>query len=512
MTVGSDLQQARGGDASLRQAGRAIAQWACARRLGLLYAALVALMAAPIAVWPVPRSWDLVNHWARLTLYHMAAGDPLAALYGVKLSIIPNLGVDLLYLVLSPALSPESVIRLAWAAAIALPAWGAWRVNKALFGAPQPAILLVPALSYNLDATVGLINFALGMALAIHALAWWIAIDRKRFWTRILLFNAISVVLFFCHIAAYAAFVLIAALFEAMARSDESWRAWLWRNLQTPLQVAAGAALWPFTVAAESRFGGPGSKIAALAAPMFDNSAFLGVVETMGLTLVVVALLHRRILSLAPRMRGLLLVLIGVIAALPSARGAADFIDARLAVLLAYLALSSLQGPRGATAARLLIGVSVVVGLARVGVAAPNWAQYARQAAEFRQAIRVIEPGSRVLVVAPPQGACPSSDAENFYSGLTNFVVIDRRALVSALFTGKGMQPVSKLDPHLDDTPWTPVHPDWLTRREGLAGSANWRDAYDTLIALHVGCAWRPDESGLTPLAETPEATIYRAR
>ncbi|MGO4872479.1 MAG: hypothetical protein ACLPGW_18050 [Roseiarcus sp.] len=512
MTVGSDPQEARVAAVSPRQAGRLIAQWVAARRLGLLYAALVALTLAPIAIWPIPRSWDLVNHWARLTLYGMAPNDPLAALYGVKLTIIPNLGVDLLYLVLSPALSPESVIRLAWAAAIALPAWGAWRVNKALFASPQPAILLVPAISYNLDVTVGLINFALGMALAIHALAWWIAIDRKRYWTRFLLFNAISVALFFCHIAAYAAFVVIVALFEATTRSGETWRAWLGRNLQTPLFVALGAALWPFTVAAESRFGGPGSKIADLAAPMFDDSAFLGVAETMSLTLVVVALLHRRDLSLAPRMRWLLLGLVGVIVALPSARGAADFIDARLAVLLAYLALASLQGPRGATAARFLVGLSVAIGLARVGVAAPNWSRYEQQAAEFREAIRVVEPGSRVLVVAPRQGACPPSDAENFYAGLTSFVVIDRRAQVSALFTGKGMQPVFKLDPRLDDAPWTPVHPDWLARREGVAGSPNWRDAYGTLIALHVGCAWRPGEPGLTPLAETPEATIYRVR
>lgn len=138
MTVGSDPQEARVAAVSPRQAGRLIAQWVAARRLGLLYAALVALTLAPIAIWPIPRSWDLVNHWARLTLYGMAPNDPLAALYGVKLTIIPNLGVDLLYLVLSPALSPESVIRLAWAAAIALPAWGAWRVNKALFASPSP--------------------------------------------------------------------------------------------------------------------------------------------------------------------------------------------------------------------------------------------------------------------------------------------------------------------------------------------------------------------------------------
>ena len=75
-------------------------------RLGLVYAALVAATLLPLAVWPIPPSFDLVNHWARLTLYHMAPGDPLAALYQVRLTLIPNLAIDLVCLALAPILSP----------------------------------------------------------------------------------------------------------------------------------------------------------------------------------------------------------------------------------------------------------------------------------------------------------------------------------------------------------------------------------------------------------------------
>ena len=67
-------------------------------RLGLIYAALVAATLAPLAIWPIPPSFDLVNHWARLTLYHMAPGDPLAALYQVRLAPIP----------ISPSISPAT--------------------------------------------------------------------------------------------------------------------------------------------------------------------------------------------------------------------------------------------------------------------------------------------------------------------------------------------------------------------------------------------------------------------
>ena len=519
MTRGADPQKAQGvASDSLPQAGRPTAQWtqwAYAHLLELLYPTLVAAMVAPIAIWPIPRSWDLVNHWARLTLYGMPPTDPLAALYGVKLAIIPNLAVDLVYLALSPAFSPETVIRLAWVASIVLPAWGAWRLNKALFAKPQPVVLLVPALSYNLVVTIGLINFALGMGLVIHALAWWMTIDRRRFWIRIGLFNSISAVLFFCHIAAYAALFLLVALLEATTRSRESWRAWLWRNAQTPLHFALGAVLWLFTVPIESRFGAPGAKIAILAAPMLDDSAFLGVLETMGVALIVVAALHRRHLSLSPRIRWLLLAFGAVIVALPSAKGAADFIDARLAVLLAYLVIASLRGPRDSSPRWCFVWLAVAIVAARAASIAPSWSEYARQATAFRQAIGVIAPGSRAIVIAPPMGACPASDAQDYYKGLMNFVVIDRRALVSTLFTGKGMQPVWMLDPGMSDVPWTPPHPSWLKARDGAAGpggSSNWRESFDTLIALHVGCAWRPDEPGLRQVAATPEATLYDVR
>jgi hypothetical protein len=198
--------------AGLQPASNAAAAVAGSTRLGIAYAALVAVMAVPVAIWPIPRSWDLVNHWARLTLYHMPAGDPLRTLYQARLTLIPNLAVDLAYLALSPLLSAESVIRLAWIAAFALPAWGAWRLNRALHGAPQPIILVVPALSYNLVTTLGLVNFALGMGLAIHAVAWWLTIDRSRPWTRFVVFNLMSAALFFCHLAAYAGFCLVVGL------------------------------------------------------------------------------------------------------------------------------------------------------------------------------------------------------------------------------------------------------------------------------------------------------------
>jgi hypothetical protein len=501
MTAGAIGQQARGA-----------ATAAAPTRLGLVYAALVALMAAPVVVWPIPRSWDLVNHWARLTLYHMTPGDPLAALYQARLALIPNLAIDLVYLALAPVFSPESVIRLAWVASFALPAWGAWRLSRALNGAPQPIVLIAPMFSYNLVTTLGLVNFALGMGLAIHAVAWWLTIDRNRPWTRFVVFNLLSAALFFCHLAAYAGFCLVVGLIEASPHSGEAWRDWLRRVWTTPFCVALGAVLWLFAVPFETRFGGPGIKAASLAAPMLDSGLSAGFVETMALAIVLVAGLNRRQLTLAPAMRLPLAGLLVAIAALPPAHGAADYVDARLAVFFAYLATASLGGPVGASARRGLAAAAALVCAARVAAAAPDWVEYAREADDFRQAIRVVAPGARALVLAPPAEACETGNEQHYLRGLANFVVIDRRALVSTLFTGKGMQPVLALDPRMADTPWVAVRPAWLGLHDGTRGGLNWREVYDTAILLHGDCAWRLDEAGLTSIGESREATIYRTR
>jgi hypothetical protein len=487
-------------------AAPAVSTW-LERRLGLVYVVLVALTTEPIAIWPIPRSWDLINHWARLTLYRMAPGDPLAALYAVKWAIIPNLALDLAYLALSPVLSPESAIRLAWIASIALPAWGAWRVNRALHGAPQPALLIVPALSYNLVTTLGLINFALGMGLALHAFAWWLTIDRRRRWARLVLFNAVAVALFFCHLAAWAALALIVALYEATAPGRSNWLVRARRGAWAAAHFVAALGPWAMAPPIENRFGGPGSKLATLAAPMFADSATAGVFAAFALALLIVAALATRRAAIVPAMRGTLWGLGAVVAVMPSALGAGDFLDARLAVLLAYLVLSSLSGLSGPRAKQAAALLALAIVALRFAAAAPQWADYQRQAAEFREAIRAIEPGSRALAVAPPRALCPASDAEAFYRGLANFVVVDRRAMVSTLFVGRGMQPVAARDPQFAATPWAPPRADGLARE-----LPDWRDLYDTLIALHVGCAWRPDFPGLVEIGGTAEATIYRLR
>ena len=150
----------------------------------------------------------------------LGAADPLrhgarrppCALYQVHFGLIPNLGLDALYLALAPLLSAQTVVRLALALAIILPALGAWALHRAWFEKPSPTIWLIPFLSYNVATTGGLLNFAIGIGLAFLALS---VVARRgeplgvRGYVALNLFGA---ALFFCHIIAWGVFALLFGL------------------------------------------------------------------------------------------------------------------------------------------------------------------------------------------------------------------------------------------------------------------------------------------------------------
>ena len=196
-------------------------------------------------------------------------------IYQVKFDLIPNLAIDFIYLALSWALSPQSVVRLAWAASFLLPAWGAWRIHRALFARPQLTILLVPLVSYNLVVFVGLTNYAIGAGVALLALAWRLRPAGCSFLRALVAINLAACVMFFCHVVALAGFCLMFGMIEATPRPGEGWRAGLRRALISPLNVACALVLLIFAVRPESRYNlevAGGKMLLLVFQPWFTNT------------------------------------------------------------------------------------------------------------------------------------------------------------------------------------------------------------------------------------------------
>jgi len=486
-----------------------------------LYVALLALMTLPVLIWPIPRSADIVNHWARLTLLTMSADDPLNALYSVHFAIIPNLGLDLLYLALSPVLSAQSVARLGWALSFWLPAFGAWRLHRALFAKPQVTILLVPLISYNLVVTAGLVNYGFGMGLALLALAWRVNSDRKRIWRCLVVLNLVSVALLLCHALALLGFCVAFGLWELARGRGESWRVAAMRGLLSPLYVALGIGMLALSERSPSGFALVGQKSRIVTAPFQAMTEYDLVFALAIAGLLLVARLSRR-LSLAPAMMWPLLGFAAFVVVVPSAWGAANLIDARLSVFAAHLALAALASEWRGRPARLLAVLIALVAVARIASVAPDWARFEANAATLRSAFAAIPRGARVLVVRPPGGVCSDPDLP-MLSNLSTLAVIDRRAGVNSLFADSGMQPIRPRDEALAGAPKIAISSAWLTPvgRAPLGESAgepwaqayvHWREHFDMVVAMHGRCAFALDIPGLDRIAASPLADVYNIR
>jgi hypothetical protein len=494
------------------------------RTIFVAYWALTVLHLTPLLIWPIPRSADLINHWARLTLVGMSPADPLNAYYTYRLGVIPNLAVDLIYVVASPVLSPLTTIQLAWIASILLPASGVWRLNRALFGETQYAVLLAPLLAYNVIVVIGLVNFGLGLGLALHAVALWLTLYRSKTFVRALVFNAAGVALFFCHIGAYALFAGTVWLIEAAPRKGDNAKDWLWRCLQAPLFFGLAAAPWLLTTPIDDRLTyAPPFALLRYVAAFWSGDAQSDLLALTGFAALVGFGLLRRNLRISPKMALPLAGLVVGLALIPSSWGAGSLLAARLNVFVFFLAVGSLKWRPGGGDTIMAPALVATFGILRIALAVPEWSAYEKAVGDFRREIAVIQPGQRVLVVAPPAVECTGGGVAlrlTFDQHLANFVIIDRRAMASSLFTGRGMQPVQFRDPSFARVPWDAIDASFLkegargqTGADGRARSgkamADWRERFNIVAAMHGSCGWRPEDAELQRIASGETADIY---
>ena len=352
------------------------------------------------------------------------------------------------------------------------------------------------------------------MGLAFHA--WLVADDRSP-----PAGNAprplqlvVSVVLFFCHIAAYAAFCVMAGLAEATPRAGESRRAWLERVWPTPLFLLPLRRPLAVRRRLSKRVRRPRHEVAqSCRADEVENALTAGIRRNHGAGGRRCAVgLPRRLLTLAPAMRWPLAGLIVAIVVLPSAQRRGRLSSTRGLRCFSPISRSPRLADRRARrrndGSPRLRSSPAFRASRRRRRAGP---QYARQADDFRRAIRAVAPGAgrwssrrrpTACTRATPQTICAASPISSSSTAAR---------WSRTLFTGRGMRPVGR-----SIRAWT-TRPGWQSGRRGsatrrLAAGPTGAKLYDTLIALHVGCDWRPRRSGLTPIAETPQATIYRLR
>ena len=187
-----------------------------------LLVALVLASAIPL-LWPdVPPLLDLPGHMGRYRVQLDLAQSPaLQQFYGFDWALIGNLGVDLLVELLAPLIGLEPAVKLI---VLTIPPltvagllWTAYEVHGRV---PPTAFFAVP-FAYNFPFLFGFVNFALAMALALIAFAFWLRLGRLgRVRTRAALFVPISLLLWVVHAFGWGTLGVLAFSAELVRQYD----------------------------------------------------------------------------------------------------------------------------------------------------------------------------------------------------------------------------------------------------------------------------------------------------
>lgn len=506
-------------------AARVVAQHA----LPIVFALLLVAVATPIFTDRLPPLADYVNHLARMHVLAAIDGDDmLARLYQVRWAVIPNLVMDILV----PPLARHIDIYLAGQLfvffTVLLLVTGPMAIHRALFGRSSPWPLVVFPFVYNGIFLFGLMNYLLGLGVALWGVAAWIATRERSVWLRGGLSAAIVLVLFFCHLFDVGLYGLTLLCLEGWRfgrRRPAGWRAAL-----QDLAVFGGPFLpVPALMAASPTLGLSNAimwEARGKVDGLFTIVQLYGDVADLAFAAVVIGamvwLVRRDLVRMHPA--GWVLFVAGTVVylAMPRVLFGSWLADQRLPVGLFFLLIGfarpvpGLGGYRTAFFA-FLVGVSIL----RFADVQVHWRELERVNDDMRVSVALIEPGSAVLVAYAdaPAGSEPLNQA---LSHSATVAVIERNALVSTLFTVPGKQILdvrpeyrSLVDAEDGDPPT--VSQMLAARNGSVAGNAQYWDRwperylYVYVLHTHAGDA-NPDADLLEPVAEGHGFQLYRVR
>ena len=496
-----------------------------------LFATILLLIAAiPLVAYPVPPLEDYANHLARMQVIASAGHDAnLARFYQIDWELIPNLLMDLVVPVFARVMNIYVAGQLFMTLIFALIISGVSALHRVLFGRWSLAPLVACPLLYNYIFLVGVLNYQAGVGVALWALASWIALRERNAMLRLTLALAFVLLLFTCHLFALGVYATGVLAFE-------SWRV-IANNAQLPLRarlvsfVLAGVQFLPaiplllhsstWSNAADFSWEEAG-KIDGLMYVFQSYSDTIALLIIATLTVGAVMTIRSRLLRVHPLLFSLLFIGGIIYFALPRTLFATYMADQRLPIAIAFLCAACFElnlRPRRVRHAFMgLVAVLLVVRVAEVNVA---WGEIAPSTLEFRNSVRKVAVGSRVLVAYADQGGGDRTDEFGLVHAAC-LAILERSALVTTAFTVAGKQ-IMHVRPEyrrqVDTEDGTPPTLDQLlveiSRPAEHAGTywSNWAKDFDYLYVLFTDeDADNPAPDLLTPVQHGERFQLYKIK
>lgn len=480
---------------------------------------LAALATAPYLAASIPPLEDFGGHVGRYHIMLDGGRSPdLQRYYSFHWRLIGNLGVDLLMTLVGPLLGAERGAWLISALSHAAMVLGLFAVSRAAHGRVQPTAFLALPFVYALAFSQGFLNYDLAAALALLALALWIAM-RERGRLRALLFVPLAAALWICHAVGWGLAGLLIGGYECQAAVRKGG----WALAALRRAIVGVAPLTP--PALLSVFASPGGHPPAVILASAPHSAasyvahkiaillfqfagpFVGLdLLAILLTWSVFAALLLRGGSIAPSL-GAPAALLGLAVILmpPIALGVAQA-DMRLAPMFAVVLLLSVRSDlvRGSP---LVVMLALALSGVRLAATAEEWRRADTSYAHHLAALQEIPTGARILALVPTEGGLTQAEGPPLRH-LADLAVVRRDAFVNSQFAVAGAQPLevkANTDSPFHIDPSEFVAQDRI--RQALAGADKGHFDYAWVLGRYPP---GPTPANLVPIFTDDETQLFR--
>src|SRR5215471_7677594 len=509
-------------------------------QIATLFIALAAIASIPILLYPWPPLSDYINHLARMHVIASIGSDPnLAGFYEVEWQVIPNLMMDLIVPILQRVMNVYLAGQAYTIMTFVLILSGTLALNRQLYGHWSVLPLIAFPLLYNKVFLVGTMNYLFGIGLSLWALAIWVALRERAMILRLAVSTLFVLALFFCHLFAVGVYGLallafeLQRLLELRARKPAALASELAAQRRLPAWVDFVASGIPFLPVLPLLLMSPtwtlrwdltwelNGKLKGLlfVIEVYSRSAtfFLATI------VAIAALFAMRYRALRFHPFGWMLLAIGGVTylALPRVLFDTYMADQRLPIALAFMVIACAHlDLRDEFVRRGFATVLVLLLAVRAFEVQGVWRELSRGTTSFRESVRHIERGSKVLVAyADPDNG--DNARELWLTHAACLAIIERSALVTTAFTVLGKQvmhvrrnyrdrvdtedgtppSVRQLLSYTEPTDWDDDPPYW----------SHWTSDYDYLYILFTDRDYaNPDPTRLTPVFAGYRFVLYQ--
>jgi hypothetical protein len=511
-----------------------------AGQIAVLFIALAAIASIPILLYPWPPLSDYINHLARMHVIATIGSDPdLALFYQIEWQVIPNLMMDLIVPILQRVMNVYLAGQAYTIITFVLILSGTLALNRQLYRHWSVLPLIAFPLLYNKVLLVGTMNYLFGIGLALWALATWVALRERALVLRLAVSTLFVLALFFCHLFAVGVYGLGLLAFElqrllalrwrepqsldgAVAPRMPPWLDFVVSGLPflpvVPLLLMSPTwtLRWDFTWELNGKLNG-----LLFVIEVYSRSAtfFLATIVAIA---AVFAIRHR---ALQFHPFGWMLLAVGGVTylALPRVLFDTYMADQRLPIALAFMIIACAHlDLRDEFVRRGFATVLVLLLAVRAFEVQGVWRELSRGTASFRDSVRHIERGSKVLVAyADPDNGDNARDLWLMHAAC--LAIIERSALVTTAFTVLGKQvmhvrrdyrdrvdtedgtppSIRQLLSHTEPTDW-----DW---DDDPPYWSRWTTDYNYLYILFTDHDYaNPDPTRLTPVFAGNRFVLYQ--